>query len=309
MPLTPNPSDVESSGAWLESSDGQRWPLQGKCRLGRGPENHIVVDSPKASRRHADIHLQDGAEFWLIDLVSRNGTYCNERRVIRPTRLRHGDGLTIGGHTFLFHQPALALRRAEGSSTVIDPSTTTSGGDATVLDLRHQNVWLLIGDIENFSVLCREWEVDKLALGVGRWLRESLRIVERHRGRIPKYLGDGFLACWEDRGDATADVVAALREFQQLQKNSPVNFRVALHYGVVTFGEQSERGEESMLGPEMNYIFRLEDLASDLGLSFCLSSTAQAKLAPLVGAEKVPGEHKLKGYVGTHRCFTIARDL
>jgi len=308
MPLDPAPSDAELSGAWLEASDGRRWTLLGKCILGRGAENQVVVDSPKASRRHAVIHLQDEVEFWLVDEASRNGTYCNERRVIRPTRLRHGDALSIGGHIFHFHQPDFARRRADDTPTHFDRSTT-SAGDATVLDLRQQKVWLLIGDIEKFSVISREWEVDKLAVSVGRWLRESLRIVENQHGRISKYLGDGFLACWEDRGGTTASVVAALRDFQRLQKDSAVSFRVALHYGLVTFGEQSEWGEQSILGPEMNYIFRLEDLASALGVDLCLSSPAQAKLAPFIATQAVPGEHTLKGYEGKHRCFTVPGDL
>ena len=277
--------------------------------MGRGPENHVVVDSPKASRSHAVIHVQDEIEFWLIDQGSRNGTYRNDQRVVRPTHLRDGDRVAIGGETYVFHQPALARRRAD-ETTTHHWTVTTGGGDATVLDLRQQHVWLLIADIEKFTVISREWEVDRLALSVGRWLRESHRIVEKRHGRIPKYLGDGFLACWEDRGEATsAEVVAALGDFQHLQKESAVSFRIALHHGLVTFGEQSVWGEESMLGPEMNYIFRLEDLASTLGVSFCLSASAQKQLAPLVATTLIPGEHELKGYPHRHRCYTLAGNL
>src|SRR5579859_4858879 len=106
MAATLDPRSIHSHGAWLESSDGQTWPLHGKCSLGRGAENQIVIDSPKASRQHALIHPQDDGEFWLVDLSSRNGTYRNERRLIRPTRLRHGDRLNIGNQNFIFHQPA-----------------------------------------------------------------------------------------------------------------------------------------------------------------------------------------------------------
>jgi len=308
MSQAPDPTDADSSGAWLEFSDGRRWPLGGKCSLGREPESHIVIDSPKASRKHAVIHVQDEIEFWLIDQVSRNGTYRNEQRVVRPTRLRDGDRLTIGGESFIFRQPAHARRRIDDTATYLERSTGC--GDATVLDLRQQHVWLLIADIEKFTVISREWEVDRLALSVGRWFRDSRRIVEKRHGRIPKYLGDGFLACWEDRGgSAIANVVAALGEFQHLQKESPVDFRVALHYGLVTFGEQSAAGEESMLGPEMNFIFRLEDLASVLGVRFCLSASAQNQLESLIATTRIPGEHVLKGYAGTHRCHTLAGDL
>jgi adenylate cyclase len=308
MSPTPEPTDAESGGAWLESGDGQRWPLGGKCSLGRGAESHVVIDSPKASRKHAVIHVQDEIEFWLIDQVSRNGTYRNEQRVVRPTRLRDGDRLTIGGETFVFRQPAHARRRVDDTPTHFERSTIC--GDATVLDLRQQHVWLLIADIEKFTVISREWEVDRLALSVGRWFRDSHRIVEKRHGRIPKYLGDGFLACWDDRGGGTtADVVAALGEFQRLQKDSAVDFRVALHYGLVTFGEQSASGEESMLGPEMNFIFRLEDLASMLGVRFCLSTSAQKQVEPLIATTPIPGEHSLKGYANTHRCYTLAGDV
>jgi adenylate cyclase len=306
MAATPNPRFVDSSGAWLESSDGQTWPLRGKCNLGRGAENQIVIDSPKASRKHAFIHPQDDGEFWLIDLSSRNGTYRNDRRVIRPTRLRNGDRLNIGNQNFIFHQPVSPKRGAGESTVYLSRSSST---DATVLDLRQQNLWLLIADIADFTALSVEMEVEKLANTMGRWLHECHCIVEKGLGRIPKYIGDGFLACWEERADAVPAVVAAIHDFQRLRRHGPVKFRVALHYGAVTFGEQAAWGEPSMLGPEMNYIFRLEDLASKLGVGFCLSSSAQAKLAGQLSIECVPGEHKLKGFEGVHRCFCVPEEV
>jgi adenylate cyclase len=303
MAATSDPRSLDSCGAWLESGEGRSWPLHGKCSLGRGPENHIIIDSPKASRRHAFIHPQDDGEFWLIDLSSRNGTYRNDRRVIRPTRLRHGDRLNIGNQNFLFQQPVAAKARIGETTTHFSRSTSA---DATVLDLRQQNLWLLIADIADFTALSVEMEVEKLANTMGHWLRECHRIVEKGHGRIPKYIGDGFLACWEERSDAAPAVITAILDFQQLLKDGPVKFRVALHYGPVTFGEQSAWGEPSMLGPEVNYVFRLEDLASKLGVGFCLSSSAQAKLGDLLSTESVSGEHMLKGFEGTHRCFRVA---
>ncbi|MEI9894696.1 MAG: adenylate/guanylate cyclase domain-containing protein [Chthoniobacter sp.] len=305
MPATPDPCFADAGGARLESSNGEGWTLHGRCSLGRGPENHIVIDSPKASRKHAIIHPQDEEEFWLIDLASRNGTYRNDRRLVRPTQLRHGDRLNIGGQNFIFHQPVRPRGNGDDATAILGRS---GAGDATVLDLRQQHLWLLIADIADFTALSVEMEVEKLANTMGHWLRECHRIVEKGLGRIPKYIGDGFLACWEERGDAAPAVVAAIHEFQRLRKDSPVRFRVALHYGMVTFGEQSAWGEPSMLGPEMNYVFRLEDLASKLGVGFCLSSAAREKLADLVVAESVPGEHRLKGFEGWHRCFSVSEN-
>src|SRR5882762_4352854 len=103
MSVAPFADAADATNAWLEFNDGQRWPLRGNCHLGRAPENDIVIDNPKASRQHAAIHAQDDTEFWLLDLGSRNGTYLNEHRLIRPSRLRHCDRLNIGGQAFAFH--------------------------------------------------------------------------------------------------------------------------------------------------------------------------------------------------------------
>jgi pSer/pThr/pTyr-binding forkhead associated (FHA) protein len=62
-------------GAWLEAADGKRHPIEGSCSLGRTAANTIVLQSPKVSRRHALIHLQNIGELWLIDFRSSKGTF------------------------------------------------------------------------------------------------------------------------------------------------------------------------------------------------------------------------------------------
>src|SRR5688572_5810591 len=101
-----NMNELDDAGAWLEKEDGNCLPLRGNCRLGRASDNHVTIDGPKASRHHAAIHAQDDEEFWLIDLGSSNGTFRNGLRLVRPTRLRDGDRVTLAGATFVFRQPA-----------------------------------------------------------------------------------------------------------------------------------------------------------------------------------------------------------
>jgi adenylate cyclase len=281
--------------AWIETEDGRRLPLRGNYRLGRAPDNHVIIDGPKASRHHAAIHAQDDTEFWLIDLGSRNGTFCNDHRVMRPTRLHDGDRITLAGTSFCFRQPSGG---PAGQST-------SFAGKATVTDFKDLNTWLLIVDMESFTRLSQELPPDKLAISVGRWIQDGQRVVEKAGGRISKFLGDGFLACWESTGDKTRSVVEALTAFQALRAAGTVKFRVVVHHGVVTFGGAVQFGEENMIGSELNYVFRLEKLASELGLSFCLSTPAHKKLDPHLCLEPVAGEYELKGYPGRHRCFTI----
>src|SRR4026209_278432 len=93
-------------GAWLEAAVGRRHPIKGSCSLGRSGANTIVLDSPKVSRRHALIHLQNIGELWLIDFGSSNGTFLNKRRIHHPIRLKDGDQIVIGDQVFRVRDPA-----------------------------------------------------------------------------------------------------------------------------------------------------------------------------------------------------------
>ncbi|MEU6311483.1 FHA domain-containing protein [Streptomyces sp. NPDC047014] len=68
--------------------------------FGRKSDNGVVIVSPSASRLHAEIVAED-AGFVLYDRDSRNGTYVNDRRVVRHA-LRPDDLVRIGDETFLY---------------------------------------------------------------------------------------------------------------------------------------------------------------------------------------------------------------
>lgn len=75
----------------------QRWPLnQTIIRLGRGGDNEVVLMDREISRHHAEIRAE-GEGFVIADLGSTNGTFVNEQRVTRPTRLRDGDQISLAG--------------------------------------------------------------------------------------------------------------------------------------------------------------------------------------------------------------------
>src|SRR5436305_13263189 len=97
--------DLEEAGAWLESPGREKVPIRGNCSIGRSPKSSVVLDSPKVSRRHAIINVQNVGEFWLIDLGSINGTFLNKRRVNHPVRLADFDQVTIGDANYVFRQP------------------------------------------------------------------------------------------------------------------------------------------------------------------------------------------------------------
>ncbi len=63
-------------------------------------------------------------------------------------------------------------------------------------------------------------------------------------------------------------------------------------------------GEESLIGGEVNLIFRLEKLASSLGESCCLSEKAHMKLHGLIATRSL-GEFELKGFEGKCAFFAL----
>ena len=80
---------------------GAAFPFDRPVVLGRGRRADIVVDDPSASRRHAQIELH-GREWQVNDLDSANGTHLNGRPISRPTTIRPGDLIGIGGLTFRY---------------------------------------------------------------------------------------------------------------------------------------------------------------------------------------------------------------
>jgi class 3 adenylate cyclase len=284
--------DLPEAGAWLESPGRERVPLHGNCSIGRSDKNSIVLDSPKASRRHCIINLQNVGEFWLIDLGSSNGTFLNKRRVHQPVRLCDLDQITVGDTPFTFRQPE-----------EITSELRTTIAQQTIRETANIPVWLLVADIENFTPLSRSMVSDKLALLVGSWVASCKTIVEENHGEIDKYLGDGFLAYWHDDEKVVENVAAGLTKLKQLQKVEP-RFRLVLHYGLVSSGGLRSMGEESLIGKEVIFVFRMEKLAGSLGIHLLASAVARTKLGDAMPSQPA-GSHELKGFEGRFDFFKL----
>jgi adenylate cyclase len=282
--------ELEEGAAWLESPGRERVVIRGNCSLGRSPKSAVVLESPKVSRRHAIINLQNVGEFWLIDLGSSNGTFLNKRRVHQPVRLCDMDQIAVGDTAFTFRQPE-----------EISAELRTTMAQQTIRETANIPVWLLVADIENFTPLSRSMVSDKLATLVGGWVSACKEIVEENHGEIDKYLGDGFLAYWHDDEKGAENIAAGLQKLKQLQRNEP-RFRLVLHHGLVSSGGMRSMGEESLIGKEVIFVFRMEKLAGSLGILLMASEPAKAKLEPLMKCDPA-GSHQLKGFEGEFQFF------
>ncbi len=66
---------IEKRRINLESMEGRTFIL--------GREGHIYIDSPTASKHHAEIHIENGKIF-LRDLKSTNGTFLLKNKTLVP---------------------------------------------------------------------------------------------------------------------------------------------------------------------------------------------------------------------------------
>jgi class 3 adenylate cyclase len=286
-----NPSAEE--GAWLEAADGIQHPIKGSCSLGRSAANTIVLDSPKVSRRHALIHLQNIGELWLIDFGSSNGTFLNKRRIHHPIRLSDGDQITLGDQLFKLRQPV-----------AISDAYKTDVIERTAREIENIPCWLLVADLRGFTPLSRQLRGEDLDLLLGAWILSCKEIIENQHGIINKYLGDGFLAYWPEADTNSEEIVVVISALKELQRREGPAFRLVVHFGPVAIGGIASMGEESLVGGEVNLIFRLEKLASSLGEPCCLSETANAKLRGLVETRAL-GEFELQGFDTKCAFFTL----
>jgi adenylate cyclase len=283
---------AEEPQAWLERED-QQHILEDSCSIGRATLNTFVIDSPKVSRLHAIIHSERAGAFWLVDLGSSNGTFLNKRRIHEPTRLRDCDRITIGGNKFTFRQSR-------------DPSDRPRS-TAPVLTLQEQieelPCYLLVADIKNFTPLTRELFSDKLAMLVSSWLATCKDIIEKHRGMVNKYLGDGILAYWPEEEGTAKNVVAAIVALKQAQTRGP-DFRFIMHFGSVGIGGVPVVREETLMGSDVNLVFRLEKLLASLGEPCGISDAAHAKLNELLPSRPL-GDYELKGFERKLAVFAV----
>jgi len=97
--------------------------LEGDNVLGRDGDSAIVVNSARASRRHARIAVSD-VSATIEDLRSKNGTYLRGQRLLESTPLVDGDEIAIGPVLIIFRAGSTASTETDSSLT--PPSEPTA---------------------------------------------------------------------------------------------------------------------------------------------------------------------------------------
>jgi transcriptional regulator with PAS, ATPase and Fis domain len=104
--------------------------VDGKVRIGRAPDNDVILMDEKSSRHHAEVEGARG-RFTVRDLESRNGCFMDGLR-IREHLLSFGDSFTIGQARLTLETEQSTAIDTTGSLSRVVPeapvsATTTSG--------------------------------------------------------------------------------------------------------------------------------------------------------------------------------------
>jgi pSer/pThr/pTyr-binding forkhead associated (FHA) protein len=109
----------------LKDREVGRWEMdRARLRVGRTPDNDIVIDNLAVSRLHALIEEEKGVYF-VKDCDSLNGTEVNGHRISARQRLEDGDEISIAKHTILFRVPS--------GHAVVEAEETQAGFDQTMV--------------------------------------------------------------------------------------------------------------------------------------------------------------------------------
>ncbi|MEU2544252.1 FHA domain-containing protein [Streptomyces roseolus] len=107
-----------------------------RVRIGRAPDNDVVVADLVVSRHHAELLARPDGTYWIHDLGSHNGTFLNGRPVVEPVRVTAEDIVGIGRSAFCLAGGQLVefTDTGEISLDVQRLAVTVDHGRKTLLD-------------------------------------------------------------------------------------------------------------------------------------------------------------------------------
>ncbi|WP_287139912.1 adenylate/guanylate cyclase domain-containing protein [Mesorhizobium sp.] len=246
--------------------------------IGRGEHATIRLDDGEVSRQHATIR-RDGANYWVVDVGSANGSYVNDVALTTARVLHTGDRVQFGRSIFLFDQGTTA---PDPDSQVAN--TKTQWGNPAAPKSRPAT--LFVADLKEFTGISARLSPEQVAALLAEWYMDCNMILKHYGASIDKFIGDCVFAYWHE---TAADVcVSAVQAAQALraaedaatsptrvlvreQQDIVLDCRIGLHVGEVAIGAMG-KGINTALGDAVNLAFRIEGLTRKLDKPLLVSA-------------------------------------
>jgi diguanylate cyclase (GGDEF)-like protein len=150
-------------------SIGQKFALsKDRIVIGRQADSDICFDDPLVSRHHAEIITRPDGTSVLRDLVSRNGTLCNDQRITEHV-LRDGDVVWLGRSVLKYLAPDSAVNiyanaasdsaRLDGPTGLVNRPTFQEYLDRMVSRCRslREPMSVILLDVDHFKRVNDTW--------------------------------------------------------------------------------------------------------------------------------------------------------
>ena len=175
---------------------------------------------------------------------------------------------------------------------------------------------ILLADLRGFTALSDRLPAEQVLVLLNDYFDLVTTQVEKHRGQVLKFIGDGLLAVFDVEGSshgtaccqavhAAIDAVRAMAAWNR-GRPAPLALGVALHLDEVYYGNIGAAGrlDFTVVGKAVNEAARIEALCRTLGrqvlasASFAQSCTCE----PLISL----GPHRLRGIREPQEIFALA---
>ena len=238
---------------------GKRFVLdRSPLRVGRGTDNHIVLEGDSVSRRHAHFERR-GTEWYVVDDGSTNGTYLNEEQVPRDGLLGNGDRIKVGPTILKFlsgldaeakyHEEIYRMTIVDGLTQIHNKRYLFEALDKELIRARRyeRELSLVIFDIDFFKGINDQFG----HLAGDHVLRELARVVQERIRRdevFARYGGEEFVIVLPETGLAGALALVLgwsiwkyvgwqneSRNLMGMEPLSPLVWPIILVVGALTF--------------------------------------------------------------------------
>ncbi len=203
---------------------GKRFVLdQRPIRVGRGADNHIVLEGDSVSRRHAYFERR-GTQWFAVDDRSTNGTYVNEDQIEGAQALTNNDRIKIGPTIVKFlsgadaeakyHEEIYRMTIVDGLTQIHNKRYLQEALEREVMRARRhgRELAVLMFDIDHFKRINDQYG----HLAGDHVLRELARVVQTRVRRdevFARYGGEEFaLILPETSLDGAAQLAEILRD-------------------------------------------------------------------------------------------------
>lgn len=197
-----------------------------------------------------------------------------------------------------------------------DPNGLEMGGSL-------REVTILMSDLRGFTAICERMEAGDITDMLGNYFAEMNECINRHRGTIIEFLGDGILAVFGapvDYEDHASEAVAAAVEMQKsmedinrlnLERGYPrLSMGIGIHTGETVVGNIGceKRTKYGVLGSNVNLAGRIESYST--GGQILVSETARSRITEelIVARELKVSPKGVDGILTMYRVIGIGGD-